>query len=71
MRISDENERKVLPAATGGSAPHLIASLAAADGYAPGRARGRKIKAGDPYRPSACVTRSSSNPPQRDNLDPT
>ena len=47
VRISDENERKVLPAATGGSGSHLIASLAAADGYALVEPEVEKIKAGD------------------------
>ena len=37
----------MLPAATGGSGSHLIASLAAADGYALVEPEVEKIKAGD------------------------
>ena len=47
VRIGDEGDRRVLPAATGGSGSHLVASLAAADGYALVDPEVRAIRAGD------------------------
>lgn len=47
VRIADDDGRQVLPAATGGSGSHLVASLAAADGYALVDAEIERVRAGD------------------------
>ena len=47
VRIFDGEERQVLPAASGGSGSHLIASLADADGYALVDAEVERVRAGD------------------------
>lgn len=47
VRIHDGSERRVLPAAAGGSGSHLIASLADADGYALIETEVERVQAGD------------------------
>lgn len=47
VRIHDAGERRVFPAAGGGSGSHLIASLANADGYALVETEVERIQAGD------------------------
>ncbi len=47
VRIHDSGERTVLPAASGGSGSHLVASLAAADGYALVGAEVEEVLPGD------------------------
>lgn len=50
VRIHDGDERRVMPAAEGGSGSHLIASLADADGYALVDAEVERVRAGDLVR---------------------
>lgn len=64
VRIRDGAERLVLPAADGGSGSHLIASLAAADGYALVEAEVESVSAGDTVR---CVRLRD---PEQFNHDP-